>query len=122
MNKRKREKFKKLLLNERRHLTKGIKTLEEDTLQSSERDTTGDLSSFAEAGTDANDRDTALRLASGESEMLRQVDEALQRCEDGTYGICIDCEKPIPEKRLEVFPAAQRCVECKSEYEKQMGQ
>ena len=118
MNKRERDKFKKLLLKERQHLTEGIRTLEADTLQSGERDTTGDLSSFAESGTDANDRDTALRLASGESEMLRQVEEALNRIEDASYGICIDCEKPIPVKRLEVFPSAQRCVQCKSAYEK----
>lgn len=121
MNKREREKFKKLLLKERNHLTQGIKTLEADTLQSGERDTTGDLTSFAEAGTDANDRDTALRLASGEAEMLRQVDEALVRIEDGSYGICVDCEKPIPVKRLEVYPSAQRCVQCKSAYEKLMS-
>ncbi len=120
MNKRERQKFKKLLMDERNHLRQGIKTLEADTLQSGERDTTGDLASFAEAGTDANDRDTGLRLASGESEMLREVDEALIRVEDGTYGVCIDCEKPIPVKRLEVYPSAQRCVQCKQIYEREM--
>lgn len=121
MKKREREKFKKLLMKERNHLRKGIDTLEADTLQSSERDTIGDLASFAEAGTAANDRDTALRLASGESEMLRQVDDALLRVEDGSYGSCVDCENPIPVQRLEVFPSALRCVECKAVYEKEMG-
>ncbi len=121
MNKREREKFKKLLMAEREHLTRGIKVIEEDSLQSSERDTTGDLSSFAESGTANNDRDTALKVASGESDMLRDVNDALERVEDGTYGTCIDCENAIPKGRLEVFPAAQRCVECKSAYEKEFG-
>lgn len=119
MKKAEQKKFQKLLRAESAHLSKGLKTIGNDAIESLEHETGADITSFAEAGTDSNDRETALRLASGESEMLRAVEEALQRIEDGSYGVCTDCEKPIPIKRLEVFPAAQRCVECKSNFERE---
>ncbi len=119
MNKREMTKFKKLLEAERDHLRKGIKTIEANTMEAGERDTGGDLTSFAEAGTDNNERDTALRVASDESQWLREVAEALQRIEDGKYGTCESCEQAIPKKRLEVFPSALHCVECQSKVEKE---
>ena len=119
MNKRDMKKFKNLLVAEQEHLTKGIRTIGDDTLQAAASERGSDLTSFAEAGTDNNDRETALRVASGESQMLGDVQEALQRIDDGTYGICIGCDEAIPVKRLEVFPAAKRCVDCKTRFEKE---
>lgn len=119
MTKREMQRFKKLLLAESERLTKGIRTIGEDTLQAADREVATDLTSFAEAGTDNNDRETALKLASGESQMLQAVAEALKRIEEGTYGSCIDCKNDIPVKRLEVFPAAKRCIDCKSRFEKE---
>jgi len=119
VNKREMGKFKKLLLAEGKHFNEGIKTIEKNTQESASSDKSGDFSSFAEAGTDNNDRDTALRLASGETQMLNDVADALQRIEEGTYGNCIDCEKDIPKGRLEVYPAAKRCVTCKGLFEKE---
>ena len=119
MKKREMQKFKKLLMAEGEHLTKGIRTIGEDTLKAAEQEGSSDMTSFAEAGTDNNDRETALRLASGESQLLGAVSEALSRIEEGTYGKCSDCDKDIPLKRLEVFPAAKRCVECKVRFEKE---
>ena len=119
MKKREMQKFKKLLMAEGEHLTKGIRTIGEDTLKAAEQEGSSDMTSFAEAGTDNNDRETALRLASGESELLGAVAEALSRIEDGSYGKCIDCDEDIPLKRMEVFPAAKRCVKCKSRFEKE---
>ena len=49
---------------------------------------------------------------------LDEVDEALKRIGDGTYGICIDCGQPIPDKRLEALPASARCIECQSKSER----
>jgi len=46
------------------------------------------------------------------AEQLRQIKEALQRINDGTYGICADCEKPISTKRLQAVPWAKYCVQC----------
>lgn len=46
------------------------------------------------------------------SDRLAQVDGALSRIESGTYGVCAKCNKPIPEERLKVNPAAEMCMEC----------
>ena len=119
MNKREMEKFKKVLMNEAQHYSKGIKSIGNDAMQGHMSENTGDLTGFAEAGTDNNDRETKLRLASGESHLLEEVAEALERIDEGTYGECVDCEEDIPKKRLEVFPAAKRCVKCKEKYEKE---
>lgn len=122
MNKRDLVKFKKLLLAEGQHFTEGIKTIERDAQEGASGEKSGDFSSFAEAGTDNNDRETALRLASGETQMLNAVADALQRIDEGTYGKCIDCENDIPKGRLEVYPAAKRCVSCKEILEKQQDE
>ena len=119
MKKREMQKFRKLLMAEGEQLSKGIRTIGEDTLKAAEQEGSSDMTSFAEAGTDNNDRETALKLAKGESQLLGAVGEALSRIEDGSYGKCSDCDKDIPLKRLEVFPAAKRCVECKSRFEKE---
>ena len=119
MNKRESKKFQKLLEAEYDHLRTGIRKIEENTMEGAMRETGGDLTSFAEAGTDNNVRETALRVASGESEWLREVADALQRIDDGAYGDCEGCQKEIPKKRLEVFPSARYCIACQSKLEKE---
>ena len=51
--------------------------------------------------------------------LLQEVKDALKRIENGTYGRCVDCGKPIPEKRLQAIPWASRCVEDAERIEKQ---
>ncbi len=119
MTKRDMKKFEKLLLAEQDHLAQGIRTIEANTMENTMREGGGDLTSFAEAGTDTNERDTALRVASDESEWLRDVADALKRIQAGAYGDCEMCEKEIPRRRLEVYPSARYCVECKSKIEKE---
>lgn len=51
--------------------------------------------------------------------LLQEVRDALKRIEDGTYGRCIDCGQPIPEKRLQAIPWASRCVQDAEKIEKQ---
>lgn len=43
---------------------------------------------------------------------LRRIDAALERCEAGSYGYCLDCGEPIDPRRLELDPTATRCVDC----------
>jgi DnaK suppressor protein len=49
---------------------------------------------------------------------LREVNEALRKFEDGTYGTCADCGKPISERRLRALPEATHCIECQSKLER----
>jgi RNA polymerase-binding transcription factor DksA len=58
------------------------------------------------------ERGEAERLASDLQESLSDVDEALRRMLDGTYGVCERCGKPISEARLEAMPTARRCLDC----------
>lgn len=118
MNKREAKKFEKQLLTELERLSSGIRHIEESALHQSVRETTGDLYSCAETGTDNFDRETALNIATGETERLREVTDALRRIEEGTYGVCEGCEEPILKKRLEAFPSARYCIKCKSKIEK----
>lgn len=119
MNKKDAMRFEKLLLGELDRLRDGIRKIEESALHESVRETTGDLYSYAETGTDNFERETALNIATGESQRLREVAEALSRIRNGTYGVCEGCEEAIPRKRLEVFPAARYCIKCKSKLEKE---
>ena len=48
---------------------------------------------------------------------FNNIKRALKKIEDGTYGACIECEKPIAPKRLELFPYASRCLSCQETFE-----
>jgi len=50
-------------------------------------------------------------------QMLRNIEMALQRIDDGDYGLCRNCEEPINPKRLEFDPTALRCIDCESKRE-----
>lgn len=113
--------FEELLLEERKKVINNLLNLDPSALaeQNTGTGTGEDISDYAETGTDAFDIQVALSLASGESEQLQEIDEALERIKNGTYGICEMCKKPIPRKRLEVIPFARYCVQCQSEFEKE---
>jgi len=57
-------------------------------------------------------------LKDRERKTVLELMEAMKRIEEGSYGICEDCLKPISEKRLQAAPAATLCIECKAEEEK----
>ena len=71
-----------------------------------------------------NERDRQLShiLNDRDRKKLIEIDEALERIEDGTYGICEECGKRIAPNRLKVMPFARLCILCKSDNEKQLGQ
>ncbi len=119
MNKREMKKFEKLLVDERQRLSGSIRNIEEASRHNNARDASNDLLSYAEAGTDSFEMETALNIASSESDRINDIDDALQRIKDGNYGTCEGCESSIPKKRLEVFPSARFCVDCQEEFEKE---
>ena len=119
------EKFRryyKLLIELRQHLTEGIQLHSEETLKRSSKDDSGDLSSYgqhmADAGTDTFDRDFALSLVSSEQEALTEIDAAIKRIFDGTYGICEVTQKPIAKERLLAVPFTRYSAEAQKELEK----
>ena len=82
---------------------------------------TGDLrsdvdygDSFADAGAVTAERTERLGLVDTLVGQLREVEKALERIEQGTYGICAECGNEIPAARLEARPESTLCVDCKS--------
>jgi DnaK suppressor protein len=58
-----------------------------------------------------------LRIRDRERKLITKVQEALERVDDGTFGICEECEEDIPKKRIEARPVTTLCVKCKTEAE-----
>jgi len=69
----------------------------------------------------AADRELMIHTLDRESLRLREVRAALKRIEEGSYGICMSCEAPIPNKRLEAVPWAAYCVRCQEAVDGQRG-
>jgi DnaK suppressor protein len=67
---------------------------------------------------DNYDREFSLGLASNERKFLNELDEALNRIEDGTFGICDDCKGQITKIRLKAVPSAKLCIKCQQKKEK----
>lgn len=109
------EHFKEILLEKRRDIIGNVNEIQEETLKKSRLDATGDLSCMpihmADLGTDNYEQEFALNLMDEERKLLEEIDAALTRIEDGTYGICQATGKPIAKARLEANPWARYCVE-----------
>ena len=124
MDKAELQKFKAQLETERAKFADGLDHIERDTLNKSQRDQAGDLSGYsfhmADMATDNFDLEFNLDLASAEQKILNRIDEALRKIEDGTFGICEQCQKEISAKRLKVVPYAKLCIKCKEAEEKRV--
>jgi RNA polymerase-binding protein DksA len=107
--------FKEMLLDKRRELLGDVRTLTKDALGRSRQDSSGDLSSMpihmADLGTDNWEQDFTLGLIANEQQLVREIDEALQRIEEKTYGMCLATHKPISIARLKAKPWAKHCIE-----------
>jgi DnaK suppressor protein len=114
--------YKDLLLRLRDRISDEISFLANDNLNRSQRESAGDLSSYsfhmADQGTDNFDREFAANLLSGEQDVLYEIDDALRRVDQKTYGICELSGKPIEKERLKVLPYARFCVAVQSEMER----
>lgn len=82
------------------------------------QDHKGDFPDPTDRATLESDRNFLLRIKDRERKLIQKVKEALERIDDGTFGICESCGKPISEKRLMARPVTTLCIECKTEGEK----
>ncbi len=91
------------------------------TLEAEEAGQSEELSHFdqhpADTATELSDADREVAIIENATDQRLQVEAALKRIEDGTYGRCVDCGKEIPAARLEVRPEAARCVEDQEKHE-----
>lgn len=72
----------------------------------------------ADVGSNTFERDHEMTMAKNARDNLVLVEEALQRIQDGTYGVCESCGRPIGKMRLQAFPRATLCLECKQRQER----
>jgi DnaK suppressor protein len=72
---------------------------------------------MADVGSDNYEQEFTLGLMENEEQVLEQIEAALERIEEGTYGICIDTGKKIPKTRLNAIPYTPYCVEAASRLE-----
>ena len=80
-------------------------------------DRNGDFPDPTDRASFESDRNFLLRIKDRERKLITKIKEALDRIEDGTYGVCESCGRPISEKRLMVRPVTTDCIECKTEEE-----
>ena len=110
------DRFREALLAERERVTKAIEYLHEENPGSIEDETgeivgTIDSERYGDTATVTYDRELDYSLEENSETVLREIDAALQRIDDGTYGICEVCGKPIGEERLEAMPWTRLCID-----------
>ncbi len=108
-------KWRDLLIGLRHRLLREGSHLEEEGLKALEQEVSVDH--MADYGSDSYEQETTLQLIESNSISMRDVDNALKRIEQGTYGLCEECESLIPAARLSVLPHARYCIACQSKHE-----
>jgi DnaK suppressor protein len=116
LNARDLELYKGLLTKLRRELSHDIDDLEADAFS-----TDGDRLSVdnpADIGSESFAQEFSLELLQRDEETLAEIDEALERVQNGSYGMCEGCSEPIPKARLNAVPHARNCVDCQRRAER----
>lgn len=116
--------MRKAFLNQAREK---LQKMKREVLREMTEDLRQGRESHKEEGMDAydlaseeRDREISFILTDREREKIQSIQEALERIEEGTYGICESCEAEIAEGRLTALPFTRMCVACQAEHEKEM--
>lgn len=123
MDRNRLERFRQLLLAERRRLTGMRENLREFGLGMTQGGSIGELSTYdnhpADIGSETFERGKDLAIRSNMGNRVLEIDEAMARIEAGTYGKCVACGGAIDEARLEAMPETKFCKGCKERLEKE---
>jgi RNA polymerase-binding protein DksA len=117
------DRMRERLLEERKRVLGALDNLQAENPGSLE-DETGELvnssadNHMADTATETFERELADTLQDNTGAVLTAIDGALERIDNGTYGTCIRCGKPIAPERLEALPYAELCIDCKREAER----
>ena len=102
------------LEGERKRLTEEMGQLKTAMRPADERREGSPFGKREEEATESYELERRLTLEKSIREQLAAVEHALKKFEDGTYGLCDNCGKPIPPERLEALPQATLCLDCKA--------
>lgn len=114
--------FRRKLLEKRLQLFNNVQTMESEALRKNRSEAAGDLSQMpihmADIGTDNYEQEFSIGLIQSERVLLKEIDDALRRIQDETYGVCLATHQPISKARLRAKPWASFCIEYKRSQEK----
>lgn len=114
--------FKKQLLAKMKHLGREQSQLRGEAFQSSGGEASGGISNLplhlADLGSHEAEEDVTLGLLENEELLLKEIEEALTRIDQGTFGLCGSCRQEINKERLEAIPYARHCVVCARKLQK----
>lgn len=115
------EQFRVVLLEERTRVQAALENLREETAGTL-YDDAGEESAYdnhlADTATETYDRELDYTLEENSGHVLQEIEAALKRIDEGTYGICANCGKQIPEERLEALPWATLGIDCQRNLER----
>jgi RNA polymerase-binding protein DksA len=116
------EQFRRLLLASRREILGDVKSMQDRALGRNPQESSGNLSNnpthLADVASDNYDLEMTLGLMEGRQSVLEEIDDALARIEEGSYGICLGTGRPIGRARLRARPWARYCIEYAEALEK----
>ena len=114
--------YKERLLAVRARMRGDVNQLADAALKKNGKESSGNLSSMpihmADIGSDAYEQEFALTLMETEEGTLDAIEAALERIEEGTYGICEECGTKIAKARLNAIPYVALCVKCAEQLER----
>lgn len=122
MNAAKKKKLRRTLEARRAELRDEVDGMAAElrTIGSAQEEEKGGLGNhLAEDGSSVMEAERISTISGDLSEILAQVNSALERLDDRTFGTCQRCQKPINEERLEALPHVAYCIECQSELERE---
>jgi RNA polymerase-binding transcription factor DksA len=114
---RKHKRYFDMLTELRNHVRASLGMHAEDTLGRSQKEDSGDLSTSSDSGSDTFNRDFALNVLSSEQDALKEIDAAIERIYNGTYGTCEITGEKINEQRLEAVPFTRFSLAGQKEHE-----
>ncbi len=107
--------FEKRLIIEREKLMRELE-YEGDQIAKTQLESSGDLSAYsnhmADQGTETERREITSQILSSRREALFEIDLALKKLNQGKYGLCERCGKPVGKRRLKFLPQARYCIKC----------
>jgi DnaK suppressor protein len=113
--------LRKRLQDEREELQRQASEIEEASFGTPQSELTGEVSfdeEYADAGTATFERERDLSLTNNIRDLTEKIDRALDRIDDGTYGLCERCGKPIEKARIKALPYATLCIKDKQAEER----
>ncbi|NIO06388.1 MAG: TraR/DksA family transcriptional regulator [Proteobacteria bacterium] len=115
INRRDIGKLKEILLDKREEIIGGVKQIHASSQEMGQ----DGIQDMADEASNLYTKQILMSLSENQRQVLREIDEALDRITEGTYGTCDGCGDPINLKRLQIRPFAKYCVQCQDSIERQ---